>query len=851
MIKDKQVSLCMDSGFYPATCALQKLDTFTMTSPLMQWAPRRAPPFPVTSCFHRSKESNSSEIPALTRLPYKNWRCGSLELSSQRTHVDFRNRDGVGKPLQCRMRLATAHRPSIFRGTPQFSDTRCYSDAMQPGISARSTDQQLITVLYSNDANSSDVIETVVSPKRRLAYIVGPRLLPSSGVKDDADFPAFDWSRVESRVTESQSNDTEFSKYANEDDALCNTNEDCCHLTMMGLDYCPKNHDADVSRTYSADTAVDLRDAYELETNNLCSMLDKTYIATKKSDVRHSACKVVSDMTTTASFGWDAPEFWVFPEHQRRETQATENETCDEIDPTSYTAYRYPQLKDAEPLYLSATQFGNHLTGSLSEALQHKTSDRHKSMELGYHCSTQSGVSSSACSTPSSCDASVAGATGLRGENGRIRPGRSQQWKTSMCLLKSPETAVEEEFTCSGGTSYYNGCFENMPEKELCDTSGIKKRRSLEPPCSRTLELVERQGIALTFVLNPAELQFFSTVEKCQPGTTSSKLSLVTINTGTFCTVYKARYKLQTVAVKCPQQNHVVGDATMMRMRAIKELRILSKMGCHPNILKLFGGVVVSDSEIWIVTEFIHGGDLYSRLYYSDSQRRFSATQRLSIMKQLAAAVAHLHASTPCVVHKDLKTNNVLITEKNDVRLCDFGDAEEIEHGGCLRVYTAVTWQYASPEIIMSKDPSAPDPGTNEKVDIWSLGCIFLELCYRPTPFWHVLESLDPSEHQEALQRHLHVQYGCLPSVQRQVRTNLPGKLRRLLETCLHFDASQRPSAAQVGEYLVQNGVELEQELVSLEPKENVESISVASLQGLRRHEKKDVLPGTVPFVHC
>lgn len=66
------------------------------------------------------------------------------------------------------------------------------------------------------------------------------------------------------------------------------------------------------------------------------------------------------------------------------------------------------------------------------------------------------------------------------------------------------------------------------------------------------------------------------------------------------------------VAVKCPQENQAIGDAPMMRLRAIKEWRILANLGYHPNVLRLIGGIVVSDSEIWIVTEYIDGGDLYS-----------------------------------------------------------------------------------------------------------------------------------------------------------------------------------------------------------------------------------------------
>lgn len=66
------------------------------------------------------------------------------------------------------------------------------------------------------------------------------------------------------------------------------------------------------------------------------------------------------------------------------------------------------------------------------------------------------------------------------------------------------------------------------------------------------------------------------------------------------------------MAIKCPLLSQVESDPEMTSIRAVKELRLLSRAAEHENILKLFGGVMMPTGEIWIVTELIREGDLYT-----------------------------------------------------------------------------------------------------------------------------------------------------------------------------------------------------------------------------------------------
>lgn len=362
---------------------------------------------------------------------------------------------------------------------------------------------------------------------------------------------------------------------------------------------------------------------------------------------------------------------------------------------------------------------------------------------------------------------------------------------------------------------------------------------------------VRRHGLPLSSVLDPTAIQFRSTIvatgdagggssshealsSSSSHGQHHQRLTLRPINSGTFCTVYEAVVHGKAVAVKCPQHHQLKQDTALMTLRAIKEWRVLDRTRNHSNILSLVGGVILSLEEIWLVTERVPHGDLYARLYPPHLPTRPDPTldedhpflppltpaTRYSVMAQVAAALMYLHGLSPRIVHKDLKPNNILIDDGYRIRLCDFGDAEEIWYpGDSLKSYTAVTWQYAAPEIILSQDPARPEEArANEKVDIWSFGCVALELCGRPTPFWHLLKELDPACHHPALQSYI-MQQGRHPRrAAYAITPPLPKHLHTLVQWCLEFNPGCRPSAQQITYYLTRFKAALIDEFASLEP---------------------------------
>ncbi|EEA07891.1 protein kinase domain-containing protein [Cryptosporidium muris RN66] len=284
------------------------------------------------------------------------------------------------------------------------------------------------------------------------------------------------------------------------------------------------------------------------------------------------------------------------------------------------------------------------------------------------------------------------------------------------------------------------------------------------------------------------------------------------INRGTFCTVYKAEYNKEIVAVKCPQRKLHNADPLMSRYRCYIEWKLLDRCNCHPNILNLIGGIRLDEYEIWLVTEYVKTGDLFKLIHGSNQRSKIlmeNSEYKFKVIYQLADAIRFLHSLSPKIVHKDLKSNNILVDEDFNIRICDFGDAEEL-HYNTITCCTAVTWQYAPPEIVGCSDPARPNTNANEKVDVWSMGCIFLEILCKRTPLQHILDNiLDTSKHHSALYRIIHSN-----KIEQELKIPpLPDILYNLITMCLRSNPNIRASSQEVFDYLVNNKDKIKKQL--------------------------------------
>jgi eukaryotic-like serine/threonine-protein kinase len=178
------------------------------------------------------------------------------------------------------------------------------------------------------------------------------------------------------------------------------------------------------------------------------------------------------------------------------------------------------------------------------------------------------------------------------------------------------------------------------------------------------------------------------------------------------------------IALKLPH----LGWAPGLAARLARERDILASLE-HPNIARLYDAGVDELGRPYLALEYVDGVPIDR---YCQS-RALPLRARLDLIMQIAAAVGHAH--TRLVVHRDLKPTNILVTEKGEVRLLDFGIAKLVQddEGGEASELTriagrALTPDYASPEQIRGEPIGTAS-------DVYSLGVVSYELLAGARPY--------------------------------------------------------------------------------------------------------------------
>lgn len=188
------------------------------------------------------------------------------------------------------------------------------------------------------------------------------------------------------------------------------------------------------------------------------------------------------------------------------------------------------------------------------------------------------------------------------------------------------------------------------------------------------------------------------------------------IEEGTYGVVYRARDK-QTNEIVALKRLKMEKEKEGFPITSLREINTLLKAQ-HPNIVTVREIVVGSNMDkIYIVMDYVEH-DLKSLMEVM--QQPFLVGEVKTLMLQLLQAVAHLHDNW--ILHRDLKTSNLLLSHRGILKVGDFGLARE--YGSPLKHYTpiVVTMWYRAPELLLGvKEYSTP-------IDMWSVGCIFGEL---------------------------------------------------------------------------------------------------------------------------
>ncbi|XP_059000233.1 serine/threonine-protein kinase Nek3 isoform X1 [Mustela lutreola] len=217
-----------------------------------------------------------------------------------------------------------------------------------------------------------------------------------------------------------------------------------------------------------------------------------------------------------------------------------------------------------------------------------------------------------------------------------------------------------------------------------------------------------------------------------------------------------------------------------------KEAVLLAKMK-HPNIVA-FQESFEAEGHLYIVMEFCDGGDLMQKIKHQKG-KLFPEDMILNWFTQMCLGVNHIHKKR--VLHRDIKSKNIFLTQNGKVKLGDFGSARLLSNPMAFACTYVGTPYYVPPEIWENMP-------YNNKSDIWSLGCILYELCTLKHPFqansWKSLilkicqGSLSPlpSQYSCELQLLIKQMFKRNPSHRPSATTLLSsGSLARLVRKCL------------------------------------------------------------------
>ncbi|KAL8141815.1 hypothetical protein V2J09_014847 [Rumex salicifolius] len=193
------------------------------------------------------------------------------------------------------------------------------------------------------------------------------------------------------------------------------------------------------------------------------------------------------------------------------------------------------------------------------------------------------------------------------------------------------------------------------------------------------------------------------------------------IGLGSYGEVYHGDWHGTEVAVKRFLNQDISGE-TLEEFRS--EVHIMKRLR-HPNVV-LFMGAVTRPPNLSIITEFLPRGSLYRLIHRPNNQ--LDDRRRLRMAFDAARGMNYLHNSLPVIVHRDLKSPNLLVDRNWVVKVCDFG-LSRMKHSTFLSSRTfAGTAEWMAPEVLRN-EPS------NEKCDVYSFGVILWELCTLQQPW--------------------------------------------------------------------------------------------------------------------
>ncbi|KIO31601.1 hypothetical protein M407DRAFT_19349 [Tulasnella calospora MUT 4182] len=239
------------------------------------------------------------------------------------------------------------------------------------------------------------------------------------------------------------------------------------------------------------------------------------------------------------------------------------------------------------------------------------------------------------------------------------------------------------------------------------------------------------------------------------------------------------------VAIKCL----TIGDigagqdqSSVILMRRIRRETVIWKAAEHPNVLTLYGYQIINGNPM-LISPWCKNGDLYS---FVKAHPELTREEKLKLLLGTGKALAHLHSLQPPICHGDIKPQNVIIGDKMEALLCDFGISRIITGPGVTgmttRGVTTGTAGFGAKEVLLGKRPV-------EGSDVYGFGGLILATMTGNRPFYN-----KPTEGLIFVA----VFNGEIPQPADHPQISETDPLWSLMKKCWNSEPSERPSMIQI-----------------------------------------------------